>query len=54
MNKVLAKRLAKKAREKELFLLFKEFMREVEELEFFVFRKIKNSKEFKEYILKLE
>ncbi|EFU6006910.1 hypothetical protein KDL72_001906 [Campylobacter coli] len=52
MNKVLAKRLAKKAREKELFLLFKEFMREVEELEFFVFRKIKNSKEFKEYILK--
>lgn len=29
-------------------------MREVEELEFFVFRKIKNSKEFKEYILKLE
>ncbi|EAC1597173.1 hypothetical protein A8M26_08395 [Campylobacter coli] len=42
MNKVLAKRLAKKAREKELFLLFKEFMREVEELE------------FKEYILKLE
>ncbi|XUP68505.1 hypothetical protein B6971_000630 (plasmid) [Campylobacter coli] len=54
MNKVLAKRLAKKAREKELFLLFKEFMREVEELKFFVFRKIKNSKEFKEYILKLE
>ncbi|EKN7563080.1 hypothetical protein PYQ10_001669 [Campylobacter coli] len=53
MNKVLAKRLAKKAREKELFLLFKEFMREVEELEFFVFRKIKNSKEL-EYILKLE
>nr|AAN46930.1 unknown [Campylobacter jejuni subsp. jejuni 81-176] len=39
MNKVLAKRLAKKAREKELFLLFKEFMREVEELEFLFLEK---------------
>ncbi len=48
MSKTLAKTLAKKAREKELFLLFKEFMREVEEIEFFIFKKIKN------YISKLE
>ncbi|HHY1325941.1 hypothetical protein C3H43_08550 [Campylobacter jejuni] len=53
-TKRLAKTLAKKAREKELFLLFKEFMREVEEIEFFIFKKIKNSKEFKNYISKLE
>lgn len=44
MSKTLAKTLAKKAREKELFLLFKEFMREVEEIEFFIFKKIKNSR----------
>lgn len=54
MSKTSAKRLAKKAREKELFLLFKEFMKEVEEIEFFIFQKIKNSKEFKNYISKLE
>ncbi|EAL8918206.1 hypothetical protein AJ935_09015 [Campylobacter sp. BCW_6876] len=41
-------------REKELFLLFKEFMKEVEEIEFFIFQKIKNSKEFKNDISKLE
>lgn len=38
MSKTSAKRLAKKAREKELFLLFKEFMKEVEEIEFFIFQ----------------
>ncbi|OEW96313.1 hypothetical protein A0M37_03270 [Campylobacter jejuni] len=41
-------------REKELFLLFKEFIKEVEEIEFFIFQKIKNSKEFKNDISKLE
>lgn len=38
-TKRLAKTLAKKAREKELFLLFKEFMREVEEIEFLYLKK---------------
>ncbi|EAJ7790404.1 hypothetical protein BBZ00_07870 [Campylobacter coli] len=55
MNKeALAKKLAKKAREKELFLLFKEFLNTVDELELFIFKKVKNSKEFKDYISKLE
>lgn len=54
MSKTSAKRLAKKAREKELFLLFKEFIKGVEELEFFLFKKIKNSKEFKKYISSFE
>ncbi|MHB87925.1 hypothetical protein EBI43_09125 [Campylobacter jejuni] len=54
MSKKTSKNTSKKAREKELFLLFKEFMREVEEIEFFIFKKIKNSKEFKNYISKLE
>lgn len=47
MSKTSAKRLAKKAREKELFLLFKEFMKEVEEIEFFIFQKIKILKNLK-------
>lgn len=38
MSKTSVKRLVKKAREKELFLLFKEFMREVGEIEFFIFQ----------------
>ncbi|WP_186820557.1 hypothetical protein [Campylobacter jejuni] len=35
-------------------MLFKEFIKEVEEIEFFIFQKIKNSKEFKNDISKLE
>ncbi|TBR80920.1 hypothetical protein DU472_04485 [Campylobacter novaezeelandiae] len=54
MNKKITKKQIKEAHEKELFLLFKEFIKGVEELEFFLFKKIKNSKEFKKYISSFE
>ncbi|EAL2460399.1 hypothetical protein YZ31_07155 [Campylobacter lari] len=50
----IEKKLAKKARERELFVLFKEFKKTIDNLEEFFFKKAKNSKEFKEFISKLE
>ncbi|MBT0826751.1 hypothetical protein L8X52_07650 [Campylobacter lari] len=53
MNAV-EKKTNKKAQERELFLLFNEFKKTIDNLEEFFFKKAKNSKEFKEFISKLE
>lgn len=46
--------LLREAKEKELYLLYNQFKQNITDFDKFVFKKIKKSKEFKNFLLEIE